>query len=377
MNQKFYYSILVSLACLFFYSCGGKASSGEKTLKDAFKNKFYIGTAMNERQIMGQDTAGVTLIKAQFDAIVPENCMKSMNIHPEENRYVWDMADAYMKFGEDNNMWITGHCLIWHSQLPFWFCWDENRNLVSPEVLKKHMKDHISTVVGRYKGRIKGWDVVNEAIMEDGSYRNSAFYQILGEEFIDIAFQYAQEADPDCELYYNDYNEWYPAKRATVVKLIQRLKSKGIRIDAIGMQGHVSMDSPTIAEYEATINEYKAAGVKVMVTELDMSALPEPKGRPQSADISAMAEYEASVNPYPNGLPDDVSAKWNQKMGEFFALFLKHQDVITRVTAWGDCDANSWKNGFPVRGRVDYALLFDRNHQPKPVVEALINGTIK
>jgi endo-1,4-beta-xylanase len=371
--KAIYRIVLVAAIAVVAASC----SSSPKTLKDALKGKFYIGTALNERQIMGIDTAGVALIKAQFDAIVPENCMKPISVHANKDKYEWEMEDAYLKFVEDYNMWITGLCLIWHSQLPRWFCRDEKGELVSAEVLKQHMKDHIYTVVGRYKGRVKGWDVVNEAIMEDGSYRNSDFYKILGEEFIDLAFQYAHEADPDCQLYYNDYNEWFEGKRATVKKLIQRIKSKGLRIDAIGMQGHVSMTSPTLAEYEATIKDYISEGVQVMVTEFDMSALPEPEGRRPSADISALAEYNAKYNPYTEGLPADVSAQWNEKMGEYFALFLKYEKDFNRVTMWGDCDANSWKNGFPVRGRTDYPLLFDRNHQPKPVVEAIINGTIK
>jgi endo-1,4-beta-xylanase len=233
------------------------------------------------------------------------------------------------------------------------------------------MKSHISTVVSRYKGRIKGWDVVNEAILEDGSYRKSRFYEILGEEFIPLAFQYAQEADPNVELYYNDYNEWYPGRIETIIRLIKTLKERGIRIDAIGMQGHVGMDSPSIDEYEKAILAYTSAGVKVMVTEFDLSILPPPR-RGIGADLSVNEEYQKSLNPYTEGVPDDVMQQWSNKMLEYFNLFLKYPGKVSRVTQWGVTDGGSWKNGFPVRGRTDYPLLFDRNHQAKPVVADII-----
>ena len=168
-----------------------------KTLKEALKDKFLIGTAVNTRQASGRDKAGVRVIQEQFNAIVAENCMKSQEMHPKENRYNFTQADEFVAFGEKNHLAITGHTLIWHSQLSPWFCVDENGKNVSPEVLKKRMKDHITTIVKRYKGRIKGWDVVNEAIEDNGAYRKTKFYEILGEEYIPLAFQYAHEADPD------------------------------------------------------------------------------------------------------------------------------------------------------------------------------------
>jgi len=264
-------------------------------------------------------------------------------------------------------MWITGHCLIWHSQLPRWFCMDENGEDVTPEVLKARMKNHISTVVGRYKGRIHGWGVVNEAILEDGFYRQSKFYEILGEEFILFAFQ----SDPAVEQYYNDYNEWHPGRRSTIVRLIKTLKERGLRIDTIGMQGHIGMDSPSIAEYEAAIQEYINAGFNVMVTELDLSIL--PSTRPGiGADISTNIEFRNEINPYTECVPAEVFLAWSNRMLDFFKLFTKYQGKVTRVTMWGVSDGSSWKNNFPVRGRTDYPLLFDRNHQPKPVVDEII-----
>ncbi len=359
------------LIAAFVAACGNQKATvvEEPSLKDAVGDKFLMGVALNVNQSSGVDTSSIKLVKQHFNSIVAENCMKCEVIHPEEDRYDFTLADQFVSFGEKNGMAVIGHCLIWHSQLAPWFCVDEKGNNVTPEVLKQRMKDHITTIVTRYKGRIKGWDVVNEAILEDGSYRKSKFYEILGEEFIPLAFQYAHEADPDAELYYNDYAMNMPGKREGVVKLVSSLKEKGIRIDAVGMQGHMGMDYPDINEFEQSIVAFAGTGVKVMVTEWDMSALPTVK---QSANISDTVAYQKMLNPYPETLPDSVSKAWNNRMKQFFGLFEKHADVITRVTAWGVSDSDSWKNDFPVKGRHDYPLLFDRNYQPKPFVKEIM-----
>ncbi len=341
------------------------------TLKDALGDKFLIGAAINSDQAAGFDTAGVRIIKEHFNAIVAENCMKCEVIHPEENRYDFTLADQFVAFGEKNNLTITGHTLLWHSQLAPWFCVDEQGNNVSPEVLKERIKNHITTIVSRYKGRIKGWDVVNEAIEDDGTYRNSKFYQILGEEYIALAFQYAHEADPDAELYYNDYSMSKPGKRETVVKMVNQLKERGLRVDAIGMQGHIIMDYPTVGEFETSMLAFASTGAKVMITEWDLSVLPAPNQQ-AGAEISDRTEYSKGLNPYPEALPESMAKAWNARMGEFFKLFIKHSDIITRVTVWGVADGDSWRNNWPVKGRTDYPVLFDRNHQPKPVVNEII-----
>lgn len=359
------------LIAAFVAACGNQKATvvEEPSLKDAVGDEFLMGVALNVNQSSGVDTSSIKLVKQHFNSIVAENCMKCEVIHPEEDRYDFTLADQFVSFGEKNGMAVIGHCLIWHSQLAPWFCVDEKGNNVTPEVLKQRMKDHITTIVTRYKGRIKGWDVVNEAILEDGSYRKSKFYEILGEEFIPLAFQYAHEADPDAELYYNDYAMNMPGKREGVVKLVSSLKEKGIRIDAVGMQGHMGMDYPDINEFEQSIVAFAGTGVKVMVTEWDMSALPTVK---QSANISDTVAYQKMLNPYPETLPDSVSKAWNNRMKQFFGLFEKHADVISRVTAWGVSDSDSWKNDFPVKGRHDYPLLFDRNYQPKPFVKEIM-----
>lgn len=366
---------LLSTALLFIVTaCNNNTSNYNKeaTLKEALKDKFYIGTALNLDQIQGKDTASINIVKNQFNAIVAENCMKSMYMQPREGEFCFNDADKFVEFGEKNDMFITGHTLIWHSQAPKWFFTDEKGKDVSSEVLKERMKKHITTIVSRYKGRIKGWDVVNEAIMEDGSYRKSKFYEILGEEFIPLAFRYAHEADPSAELYYNDYNEWYPGKRDAIVNMVKSFQEQGIRIDGIGMQGHVGMDSPKLEEYQAAIDAYAAAGVKVMITEFDMSALPSPWGN-AGANISDTIAYQQKMNPYTDSLPRSVEKTWTNSMLDYFSLFVDNSDKISRVTLWGVTDGDSWKNDFPVKGRTDYPLLFDRKYTAKPIVQEITN----
>lgn len=388
----------LALGLAILISCAPKP---EKGLKDVLDGKFLIGAALNEQQIRGIAAQDDSVLFRHFNAISPENCLKSLELLPVwGGEFNWDLADAYVKFGEDHDLWTLGHCLVWHSQLTKGFCKDENGELVDAETLKARMKEYITTVVSRYKGRIDGWDVVNEAILEDGSYRQSEFYRILGEEFIPWAFQCAHEADPDVELYYNDYNMHEPGKRATVVRLIRDLKERGLRIDAVGMQSHIGLDYPDINEYRASMEAYIAEGVEVAVTEWDMSALPtitmsadvsqnmgalfKFRFRGPDADISpeekaaidsALVAFDAKFNPYKEGLPEDVSASWNARMEEFMNLYLEFAGNISRVTAWGITDASSWKNGFmsPVP-RTDYPLLFGRDWEAKPFVRKMIEN---
>jgi endo-1,4-beta-xylanase len=345
-------------------------------LKDALKGKFYIGTALNADQINEKDTGSVRVIKEQFDAIVAENCMKSGPLQPKEGVFNFTLADKFVEFGEKNNMFITGHTLVWHAQAPTWFFKDSLGKDISREVLIERMKKHITTVVGRYKGRVKGWDVVNEALNDDGSYRKSKFYEIVGEDFIKLAFQFAHEADPSAELYYNDYSLSNPEKRKGVVAMVKKLKEEGIRIDAVGEQCHVGLDYPEIKDLEASIEAFAALGVKVMITEMEISVLPMPDWK-VGADVSANFEYRKKLNPYVEGLPDSVNILFENRYLDFFKLFLKHKDVISRVTLWGANDALSWKNNWPVRGRTDYPLLFDRKNQAKPVIEKIVEEAMK
>jgi endo-1,4-beta-xylanase len=356
-------ALCAAIISLLVSACGTGKHIEDPIIKDAFKDKFLMGVAVNRDQIYGIDSVGAALIAKQFNSVVPENVMKCEVIHPAENVYFWDDADAYVKFGEEHNMFIVGHCLIWHSQLAPWFCVDDNGELVDSATLKHRMRDHIHTIVGRYKGRIKGWDVVNEAIIEDGSYRESPFYKILGEEFIPLAFQYAHEADPDAELYYNDYGMDHFGRRNTVVKMVNDLKKRGLRIDAIGMQGHMGMDNPDFKEFEASLEAFAGTGCKVSVTEWDMSALPTIS---LGANISDTVAYKNTYNPFVEKLPYEESKTWNERMYEVMQILLRHSDVVERVCVWGLEDGGSWRNDWPIHGRTDYPTYFDRNYQMKP-----------
>ncbi|MCR5017913.1 MAG: endo-1,4-beta-xylanase [Bacteroidales bacterium] len=355
----------------------------EQTLKQAFEGKIILGAAINIPQIMGADVKGDSVLVKHFGAIEPENCMKSAEIMPRFGEYNWEMADKYVDFGEKNGLLVYGHCLIWHSQLTPDFCYDAEGNLISPELLKERMKQHITTVVTRYKGRIKGWDVVNEAILEDGSYRQSPFYQILGEEFIPWAFQCANEADPDLELYYNDYSMHEPAKLETAIRMVKKLQERGIRIDALGFQAHIGMDYPDLALYESHIRRVKdETGIDVCITELDMSILPSVT---QSADVSGVNFFEAmrdpekreelmaKVDPYRDGIPEDVYAAWNARMAAFLDMFIKNSDAVRRINVWGVTDHDSWKNNWPIPGRHDSCLWVDRDYNLKPFLSAYLN----
>lgn len=358
--------LVLIVICLVSIQC-----KSQQSLKEALKDKFYIGTAMNTDQINGVDTGSLRIIKEQFNAVVAENCMKSEVIQPEEGKFNFKLADEFVDFAEKNNLYPTGHVLIWHSQAPKWFFVDAEGKNVSPEVLKDRIKTHITKLVGRYKGRIKGWDVVNEAIEDDGSWRKSKFYEILGEDYIRLAFRYAHDADPDAKLYYNDYSMAHPGRRDAVVKMVNTLKQQGIKVDGIGMQGHMTMDFPTYDAYEKSILAFASTGAKVMITEMDITVLPTPDSY-QGADVGKKFEFDKKMNPYPNGLPDSVATALHDRYAAFFGLFLKHSDKISRVTIWGVGDAQSWRNYWPIYGRTDYPLLFDRNLKPKPIVETII-----
>ena len=370
MKTKTQKATIFSILTLLFVALTGCANH-KVTLKDALKDKFLIGVAMNEAQITEADSSSVAIIKNHFNSITAENCMKSEELQPVEGEFNFKLADQFVKFGEENNMYIIGHTLVWHSQAPGWFFTDKAGKDVSREVLIERMKNHIFTVVGRYKGKVKGWDVVNEAIEDDGSWRKTKFYNIIGEDYIKLAFQFAHEADPDADLYYNDYSMAHEGRRNAVVKMVNNLKSQGVKIDGVGMQGHMDMVFPDLDEFEKSMLAFAETGVKLMITELDVTVLPRP-GIDVGAEISASFEYQQKLNPYAEGLPDSVSIALNNRYNDIFKLFLKHSDILERVTLWGVYDGQSWRNDWPVKGRTDYALLFDRNFQPKPVVKTII-----
>ena len=342
-----------------------------QSLKDAFKDSFLVGAALNADQFSGSDRRGEAIVTAQFNSITPENVLKWELVHPKPDAYDFDAPDRYVAFGEKHQMFIIGHTLIWHSQTPRWVFQDEQGNQVDRETLLKRMRDHIQTVVGRYKGRIKAWDVVNEALNEDGTMRQSAWMKIIGADYLEKAFQYAHAADPQAQLYYNDYSLENEAKRNGAVELIKKLQAAGVPVYGIGLQGHDKMDWPTVEQQDKTISAFASLGIKVSITELDIDVLPRPAPG-NSADISQDFELRARLNPYPQGLPGPVQEALAKRYAELFTVFQKHREEIDRVTFWGVTDGDSWLNDWPVRGRTSYPLLFDRAGQTKPAFNAVI-----
>lgn len=342
------------------------------TLKGAYDDAFLMGTALNQSQIFGEDEEGIQITKTHFNAITPENVMKWESIHPEPGEYDFEAADRFVEFGEENDMFMVGHTLVWHSQVPDWVFEDEEGNELSREALLERMKDHIDTVAGRYAGRIDAWDVVNEALNDDGSYRESRWYEIIGQDYLVKAFEYAREAAPDAELYYNDYSLEVPSKRDGAVRLVEYLQENNAPITGIGTQGHFSLNWPPMSEVEQTITDFADLGIDVMVTELEVDVLPSANNY-RGADISESAELREELNPFTDELPDSVHQQLSDRYAELFELYLEHSDDITRVTFWGVTDGDSWKNNFPIGGRTNYPLLFDRQWETKPAFDAVID----
>ena len=336
-------------------------------LKDVYP--FRIGTCVNGFSVSGRNPQIERLLSGTFNTLTPENDLKPEHVQPREGEWHFEAGDRYVAFAEKHGMKPIGHCLVWHSQTGRWMFQEREGRPASREVVIQRMKTHIQTVVGRYKGRIKGWDVVNESFGGDGRLHRSPWLDRVGPDFMELAFKFAQEADPACELYYNDYNMDNPRKRAGVVQMIRDFKKKGIRIDGIGMQSHHHLRSPNLKDYEDSIVAFAAEGVKVMITELDISVLPAAWGR--SAEISNRQDYRQRFDPYRQGLPEEKQKELADRYVELFKIYLRHAKSIDRVTFWGFTDRMSWLNNFPVRGRTDYPLLYDRSLEPKSCARAL------
>jgi endo-1,4-beta-xylanase len=335
-------------------------SAQTAALKTLVPAGWLIGAAINQNQSDGRDAAAVDLVTRQFNSITPENLLKFESVQRQPGVFTFDAQDRYVAFGTDRGMTVIGHTLVWHSQTPAWVWTAADGAPADRATLLERMRTHITTVVGRYKGRIRGWDVVNEALNDDGTMRDSPWRRGIGDDYIAKAFEFANQADPGAELYYNDYNlATRPAKRAGAIRIVKELQQRGLRVDAVGEQGHWRLDTPANAEIDQTIAELRATGLKVMITELDVNLLP-PGGPPTPGQAPPPA-----ANPYVNGLPDDVQRALAQRYADAFRVFLKHRDALTRVTFWGVSDADSWLN----RGRANHPLLWDRQRRPKPAFD--------
>ena len=367
------FSLLLNSNKLVSEVSGGELE--KQTLKDTYKKNFHIGVALNLDQIVGKEPKTIEVVEKHFNSITPENILKWEEVHPEPNRYNFDAVDRYVALGEKNKMHIIGHTLVWYMQTPDWVFQDEAGKPLNREALLERMKDHIFTIVGRYKGRIHGWDVVNEAVANDGQLRKSKWFEILGEDHIIKAFEYAHEADPKAELYYNEYDYEVKPKCDGVVKLIKNLQSKGVRLDGVGIQGHWFTDYPCIDDVERQILALSNLGIDIMITELDISALQFYPVDSKIVDISSFdPELQKKYNPYPDVLIDSAQRDLAKRYADLFSLFLKHRDKISRVTFWAVHDEQSWRNYIPIKGRTDHPMLFDRNCKPKPVLDAIIKA---
>jgi endo-1,4-beta-xylanase len=331
----------------------------QTTLKEAYKDYFPIGVAVSARSLTGPDAE---LITAQFNSVTAENAMKMGPIHPEQNRYAWGGPDAIVAFAEKRGMKIRGHTLCWHNQTPDWFFTDVNGRQVTRDELLARLKQHINDVVGRYKGRVYAWDVVNEAVPDTGQslYRRSKFYEIIGEDYLEKAFEYAHAADPDARLFYNDYNTENSGKRERIFQLLKKLKEKNVPVHGVGLQGHWSIYEPSAADLEKSIRQFASLGLEVQITELDVSVYSKEHRQQEKK-----ATDTSTLTP-------DMLGKQAAQYKMIFEVLRKHKGTITGVTFWNVSDRMSWLDNFPVPGRKDYPLLFDQNNKPKDAFNEVV-----
>lgn len=386
-------STLAAAAVLALTGCAQQTEQSTATpgLSDYYQGDFVLGTALNRAQIMVgadeealtervradnrgyfyektllTDPKGLDLGLNNFNALTPENVMKWEEIHPEPGVYDFEAADRFVELAEEQGAFITAHALVWHNQTPDWVYEDEDGNTLSREALLERMREHIHTVVGRYKGRIQSYDVVNEALDEEGGMRESRWYEIIGKDYLVKAFQYAREADPEAELYYNDYSMENPEKRAGAVRLVKYLQENDAPITGIGNQSHYRLgDFPELSEVEQTLVDFAELGIDVMVTELDINVLASARDEE--------GELKGGTDIYRDGLPEDVEQEQARRYRELFEIYHRHRDSLTRVTLWGHMDADSWLNYLPME-RVNHPLIFDRNHEPKAAYDAIIEA---
>jgi len=350
----------------------------DQGLKNTFVDSFKMGVAVNQDIVTGKNAAAQSIIAKQFNTVTLENAMKAEVIYPQQGKVDFSGADAFIDFAKQNNMFTVAHTLVWHNQTPDWFFTNSKNEPNTPAEQLEQMRKHIELVAGRYKNKVDAWDVVNEVIADDGSYRPTVWVNRVGDgdTMVKAAFKYAQQYSPNTELYYNDFNAWRPEKRDGIIRMIKMLQKEGIRIDGIGIQAHWGLNFPKMQYIEQAIDAFAALGIKVMITELDIDVLPLTKeGQITGTDMMKpqfqLEEFETYLDPYKNGLPSDVEAQLNARYKALFELFYAKRDKIDRVTFWGLHDGMSWKNDYPIPNRTNYPLLWDRNLNPKPVIKTI------
>ncbi len=344
------------------------AAPGE-TLRHAVKGRFLIGAAVSPRRL--DDPKLAALVAQQFDCLTAENEFKPRSLQPQPGQFRFAAADKIVDFAQSHGMKVVGHTLCWHGQTPPWMFQGPDGKPLPREEALRNLKAHIDAVVGHFKGKVIGWDVVNEAISDakDGYLRDTPARRAIGDDYIVKAFEFAHAADPDAELYYNDYGNETAGKRAKTVRLVRELKAKGVRLDAVGIQAHLQLqDADAPDRLDQAIAAFAAEGVKVMLTELDVDVLPRAT---RGADIAV--RERGGADPYRSGLPPDVADAQARFYGRIFRAVLKHPGVVTRVTFWGAHDGASWLNFYPVAFRTNHPLLWDRALQPKPAFAAVLD----
>ncbi|TYT25398.1 endo-1,4-beta-xylanase [Luteimonas viscosa] len=371
----------IALVPALALACGSAfAGPPSTTLKDAYTDAFLIGTAVNDEIVSGRDARAQALVPLHFNSITAENVMKAEVLHPEPGQWDFSGADAFVDFGRKHDMFLVGHTLVWHNQTPAWFFQGDDGKPADPATMRERMREYIGVVAGRYAGKVQAWDVVNEVMGEDGQYRDTLWTRAYGgdgDALVRDAFRFASEAAPETALYYNDFNAWRPEKRDGIVRMVKMLQDAGIRIDGIGIQGHWGLNYPSTEHIEAAIDAYAALGLKVMITELDVDVLPLTKegqiiGQGMMHPQFQLPEFKAFLDPYRDGLPAAVQQQLADRYAELFRVFHSRRDKLHRVAVWGVEDGMSWKNGYPIPDRTNYTLLFDRQGQPKPALEAVL-----
>ena len=362
------------------YACVALSACAEATLKDSYADEFLIGTIMpgglDPDATFTDDPIELGVVARDFNALTAENCMKPMFMQPNEGEYFFKASDYCVDYAEANSMVLVGHTLVWHAMTADWFFKDEAGQLPGRELMLERMRTHIDTVVGRYKGRIPYWDVVNEAVLYQGAgnsavFRESPWFKAIGEDYIELAFRHTHAVDPDAKLYYNDYNMTKKEKVDFVLEMVSGMRAKGVPIHGVGMQGHWMLDWPSLSDIEYALRTFADAGIPVSITELDITVLPDPTSH-SGANVTDDVEYAEKYNPYSQSIPAEVLQKQADRYQEIFELFLKYKSNIERVSFWGTSDSQSWKNSYPMKGRTDYPLLFDRKFNSKPAYHSLL-----
>lgn len=341
----------------------------DSALKTAFEDHFAIGVALNNPVFSNTDAARAELAAKHFNRTTAENAMKWSSIEPIEGEFQFESSDSFVAFAEAHAMQVHGHVLVWHQQTPDWVFQDASGGPIDRDGLLARLEAHMSALSEHYGSRIASWDVVNEAFEDSGALRTTPWLEILGDDYIEQVFAMADRFFPDAKLVYNDYSLYLPGKRDAAIAMAKSLREAGVRIDAIGEQGHYNLTRPTTGELDAALTAFAAADLDILVTELDVDVLPRET---TGADLDDTMELDPATNPYVDCMPTSVDQTIAARWSSLFSLYATHADSISSITFWGLDDSQSWLNNFPVRGRTNYPLLFDRQLRPKSAYASVV-----